>query len=126
GNLLDNACKWATRRVRLEMSAPEEADRLHFTVEDDGPGVPAELLDRLEAPGFRADENRPGHGLGLSIVADIVSQYGGEIRYLRSPDLGGLRVEGQLVLNESLPGISPPGDATARSPRPASSPARRA
>ena len=48
--------------------------------------------------GLRTDERRPGHGLGLAIVADIVSQYGGSVRYGRSTALGGLRVELRLPL----------------------------
>ncbi len=95
GNLLDNACKWARSRVRLGI-APAAAGELVFCVEDDGPGAPEALLNRLGGAGLRADEQTPGHGLGLSIVADIVAQYDGAISYGRSKNLGGLRVEGRL------------------------------
>lgn len=108
GNLLDNACKWSRSRARIELrfASPADArtgqaDRLFFSVEDDGPGAPEGLLASLGTAGARADESRPGHGLGLAIVADIVAQYGGRIEYGRSEALGGLRVTGQLPLGEA-------------------------
>ena len=99
GNLLDNACKWARQRVRVSVApAPPATDALEFSVEDDGPGVPEELLGQLGAAGMRIDEQRPGHGLGLAIAADIVAQYGGSIRYRRSAALGGLQAQASLPL----------------------------
>ena len=95
GNLLDNACKWARSRVRLAVRSGD-ADALRFSIEDDGPGVAPDAVGRLGTPGFRTDEQRPGHGVGLAIVADIVAQYEGEIAYGRSSSLGGLRVDGSL------------------------------
>lgn len=98
GNLMDNACKWARTRVRLVVHVQEGeagSDALRFCIDDDGPGVADELVGRLGSAGFRVDEGRPGHGVGLAIVADIVAQYRGEIVYGRS-ELGGLRVEGRL------------------------------
>ncbi|MCM5570154.1 sensor histidine kinase [Burkholderiaceae bacterium FT117] len=98
GNLLDNACKWARSRARVELTLDEAGAALAFRVDDDGPGVAPELLDRLGEAGVRADEARPGHGLGLAIVGDIVAQYGGTIRYERSQALGGLCAAGRLPL----------------------------
>jgi len=37
----------------------------------------------------RVDESAPGHGLGLAITRDVAASYGGEMRFGRSPDLGG-------------------------------------
>lgn len=99
GNLLDNAFKWARRRVRVSVAPLEPAaGALAFAVEDDGPGVPEDALAQLGTAGLRTDEQRPGHGLGLAITGDIVAQYGGTIRYARSATLGGLRVEVTLPL----------------------------
>jgi signal transduction histidine kinase len=96
GNLLDNACKWARSRVQVTV---DDAAGLRFMVEDDGPGVPDERLAEIARRGVRADETVPGHGLGLSIVADVVEQYGGRIAFGRSATLGGLRVEVVLSLS---------------------------
>ena len=93
GNLLDNASKWARGRVRVSMG---EADGLRIDVEDDGPGVSAEEMTRLQRRGERLDERVEGHGLGLAIAHDVVAFYGGELAFDRSPDLGGLRVRVSL------------------------------
>lgn len=98
GNLLDNACKWARSEVRLTMEA---AQPLAFTIEDDGPGVASEEIERLTQRGTRLDENMPGHGLGLAIARDIVESYEGEMRLDRSPGLGGLRVRIMLPLSSA-------------------------
>ena len=90
GNLADNACKWAASRVRI---AIEGRDGLRIVVADDGPGCAPGLLDALGARGLRADETRPGHGIGLAIVRDIADAAGGSLRLRRSAALGGLEVE---------------------------------
>ena len=94
GNLLDNACQWARSVVRL--TARLDAAALWLRVEDDGPGCPPELLDSLRQRGARIDESRAGHGLGLAIAGDIVTQYGGTLRLDRSGDLSGFLAEAML------------------------------
>ncbi|MEE9491802.1 MAG: sensor histidine kinase [Gammaproteobacteria bacterium] len=90
GNLLDNASKWAKRQVRLTVALNSE---LNISIEDDGPGIPASVQDSLTMRGSRYDESIQGHGLGLSIVQDIINQYGGAIRFSTSADLGGLKID---------------------------------
>jgi signal transduction histidine kinase len=89
GNLLDNAWKWAASTVSLTLHGPEP---LMLIVEDDGPGVTAPALQTLAQRGLRQDENLPGHGIGLSIVRNLVDEIGGEMVFSASEMLGGLQV----------------------------------
>lgn len=93
GNLLDNAGKWATRTVRLDVQGHD--GQLLLDVDDDGPGIAAQEQERIFERGERLDERRPGAGLGLDIVRDLVQTYGGHIEAGRSP-LGGLRMRLRL------------------------------
>lgn len=90
GNLLDNACKWAERQVQVSASAAGQGQLL-IQIDDDGPGIADEERERIFLRGVRMDEQRPGSGLGLHIVRDLASTYGGQAQAERSP-LGGLRV----------------------------------
>jgi signal transduction histidine kinase len=85
GNLMDNARKWAKGQVQVSYQQGT------LRIEDDGPGVDAAKLEEIEQRGFRIDLTRSGHGLGLSIVRDLVESYGLTIKYQRSR-LGGLSV----------------------------------
>jgi signal transduction histidine kinase len=87
GNIMDNACKWANRKIQVNISCDEG---LHICVEDDGKGIPKEQLNTIVNRGQRLDEQKYGHGLGLSIVKDIVDQYQGTIGMSESETLGGL------------------------------------
>jgi len=88
GNLVDNGCKWARSQVFVQAAA--SGGRIAITVDDDGPGVPADQRARLFQRGTRLDEATPGTGLGLSIVRDLAGLYGGAVELDDSP-LGGLR-----------------------------------
>ncbi len=93
GNILDNAAKWAKGRVQVSVlpAASEGGRRFELAIEDDGPGIPEDQSREVLKRGKRLDETKPGSGLGLSIVAELVREYGGEIVLDRSL-LGGLRV----------------------------------
>ncbi len=95
GNLLENAFKWARRRVLLDArplaTAGGRRAGLEFSVEDDGPGIPDDKVEHLLQRGVRGDERVQGHGIGLAIVQDIVRAYRGELVVDRSPTLGGAR-----------------------------------
>lgn len=99
GNLLDNACVWCHGQVRVSITCPSD---IVIDVEDDGPGCPPDQIEALVGRGFRADESRPGHGLGLSIVRDLVESYDGTLEFGQSTVLGGLRVTVHLPANLGL------------------------
>jgi two-component system sensor histidine kinase PhoQ len=91
GNLLDNACKWCERRVRVTarpFSGQESDGGMVLVVSDDGPGIPEEAAEALLQRGTRLDESTPGHGIGLAVVKALAESYGGELEIGRS-DLGG-------------------------------------
>ncbi len=89
GNLLDNAFKWCKQRI--EVSARQQGKRLNIRIEDDGPGMKPEQVEQLLQRGARADEGMPGHGIGLSIVQNIVKAYKGTLEIKKS-NLGGVCV----------------------------------
>ena len=89
GNLLDNACKWASQRIEVSLAVADK--ELLITLDDDGCGIAEAERERVMSRGERADEQVPGSGLGLAIVDDLARLYGGRIELADSP-LGGLRV----------------------------------
>lgn len=102
GNLVDNACKWAGSRVSIEvmLEQPEGSpikggQVVHIVVDDDGPGLTPAQREQVSRRGQRLDETKPGSGLGLSIVVELASLYGGALSLGTAP-IGGLRAE--LVL----------------------------
>lgn len=88
GNLMDNACKWAKSRVSVQ--ATPVGSKLEIVVEDDGPGLSVEDRQAALKRGRRLDESKPGSGLGLSIVAELVHLYQGTFE-LENGGKGGLR-----------------------------------
>jgi signal transduction histidine kinase len=100
GNMLDNACKWAKRRIEVTVAHVKEAQAdgrtwLNFSVDDDGPGISAEKRGEALRRGGRLDESTPGSGLGLSIVTETAGMYGGKVELADAP-LGGLRIQLRL------------------------------
>ena len=100
GNLVDNACKWASARVVIEVGRerpdPASANEVvRIVVDDDGRGLSPSEREQVAKRGRRMDETKPGSGLGLSIVVELASLYGGGLTLGTAP-IGGLRAE--LVL----------------------------
>ena len=88
GNLLDNAAKWARTTVRVR--AMREGEALKLQVEDDGPGFgDTRAILQLHV---RGDEQVPGHGVGLTVVHELVGSHDGALELSRSA-LGGARVD---------------------------------
>ncbi len=98
GNLLDNACKWADKKIQIDINCDND---LRICIEDDGPGIPPEQTEAILLRGHRLDEQTEGHGLGLSIVKDIIDQYQGDIKMSHSESYGGLRVMIHIPRNKT-------------------------
>ena len=82
GNLLDNAFKYGKSQVRVSGEALDpDSPRpgLQLRIEDDGPGIDESQWEALLQRGSRGDEQVEGHGLGLAIVLELVTAYGGEV-----------------------------------------------
>jgi len=94
GNLLDNAFKYGGGRVRVAGGAVEPGRArpgLWLRIGDDGPGIEPAQWAKLVQRGVRGDERVEGHGLGLAIVSELVSAYGGRME-LAASDLGGAEI----------------------------------
>jgi len=83
GNLIENALKYGKAGRRIRVGAQLLASGVEFTVQDFGPGIASEHLDRIFERFYRIDKARSrdsgGTGLGLAIVKHIVQAHGGRI-----------------------------------------------
>lgn len=92
-NLVDNAIKYgrANGRVTVGGSVASE-DKVELFVRDDGPGLPAEALERVFERFYRVDKARSreqgGTGLGLAIVKHIIQSHGGRVWVKSEPGKG--------------------------------------
>jgi signal transduction histidine kinase len=87
GNLLDNACKWAKSEVQVSLKT--QGNFFLICIEDDGEGLNDQQREEIGQRGKRLDETKPGSGLGLSIVKDLLALYRGSLT-LETSLLGGL------------------------------------
>lgn len=95
-NLLRNALVHSGEDGAIQVSAQAVPDReVQVRVQDSGPGIPAQHIDRIFEPFYRVDEARNrhsgGHGLGLAIAASAVRRHGGRIS-ASNREGGGLEV----------------------------------
>lgn len=90
-NLVNNAKKYGKT---VWVHGFRHGDVIDVMVDDDGPGIPADMLEEAFRPFFRIDKSRNtatgGVGLGLSIARDIAHAHGGNI-WLEKSNRGGLR-----------------------------------
>jgi signal transduction histidine kinase len=81
--VLENACRFATSKVSLD--AARKGKEIHFTVEDDGPGVREEEKDKIFEPGVRGSaahdgsDGARGAGLGLSLARRLARAASGDV-----------------------------------------------
>jgi protein-histidine pros-kinase len=90
-NLVENACVYGgSAAIHLAMTESS----VEIRIEDEGPGIAAELLERVFEPYVRADPSRnsdggpPGTGLGLAIARNIIESHGGTVILRPRPDRG--------------------------------------
>jgi signal transduction histidine kinase len=81
-NLLANAIRFSARETRIGLSARRTDHSVVFTVSDSGPGIPADVKDKMfnRFEGHSYGSRRRGVGLGLSLVDSFVKLHGGEVR----------------------------------------------
>ena len=91
-NIISNAFAYGKN---IAVGLESNNNKLEITVDDDGPGIPADKREDVFKAFYRLDESRNketgGVGLGLSIARDIITSHGGKIE-LTDSELGGLRV----------------------------------
>lgn len=98
-NLIGNAVRYGTQ---AEVSLDISDALIRFTVEDDGPGIPAESRGAAMRAFARLDASRnqdrgSGVGLGLAIAADIARSHGGSLKLGESSRFGGLKAELEIA-----------------------------
>lgn len=99
GNLADNACKAAQQRVRITLTL--QGKTVCLSVEDDGPGIDASMLEDITQRGHRADQYESGHGVGLAMVVEIVASMKGGLTLAKS-EWGGARFDVSLPRAEEI------------------------
>lgn len=94
-NLVENAARHAPSPAAVAISAHRNGGTVELAVDDGGPGVPDDDLERLFDKFFRVERtgegSRRGMGIGLAVVRGLTESMGGRVAAERSP-LGGLRV----------------------------------
>lgn len=84
GNLIENALKYGRSGGRIRVGAVQTGEQVDFFVQDFGPGIASEHLERIFERFYRVDKARSresgGTGLGLAIVKHIIQAHGGSVR----------------------------------------------
>ncbi|MFO7815069.1 MAG: ATP-binding protein [Halanaerobiales bacterium] len=83
-NLIDNAIKYTPENGEIKIKVDKDRDRLYFSIEDNGIGIPKDDQERIFERFYRVDKARSrklgGTGIGLSIVRNIIKQHGSEVK----------------------------------------------
>ncbi len=94
-NLLENSCRYVQPLGQVRLALKENGEEIEIILEDSGPGVNEEQLERIFDRFYRAEVSRSratgGSGLGLSICRNIVESHGGSVQASHS-ELGGLKI----------------------------------
>jgi protein-histidine pros-kinase len=88
-NLIENACTYGGGTAAIQLTMTDTA--VEIRIEDEGPGIAEDMLERVFEPYVRADLSRggeagpPGTGLGLTIARNIIQSHGGTVILRRRP-----------------------------------------
>jgi two-component system sensor histidine kinase QseC len=86
-NLIDNAIKYSPKAGVVHLALEAAQGQICLMVQDQGPGIAADLRERVFDRFFRAaDQSQSGSGLGLAIVKNVVDHLGGQIVLTERPD----------------------------------------
>ena len=92
-NVVRNALHHSPTGAVVSISAATTGNRLHLRIRDQGPGVPADALDKIFQPFYRGGKTSGGgYGLGLAIAERVIAAVNGQIR-AKNGESGGLEVE---------------------------------
>lgn len=87
-NLLTNANKYTQNMIEVRFEALPEQQLFSIQVKDNGKGMNKEELGKIFKPFYQASENKPGTGIGLSIVKGIVEAHNGKVEVTSQPGVG--------------------------------------
>ncbi|NEJ71850.1 two-component sensor histidine kinase [Rhizobium phaseoli] len=91
--VVDNALRYTADHGQVDLAVLTHDDHAVLSVTDNGPGIPAELRERVFDRFYRIDPSKTdGSGLGLAIARNLAGRYGGAIRLMDNPAGRGLRV----------------------------------
>ncbi|MCW8091397.1 ATP-binding protein [Alteromonas sp. ASW11-130] len=99
GNILDNAAKAANTVIIVTLKSSEKW--IEIGVEDDGPGIPEHLREKLIQRGERFDTYAEGQGIGMAVVADLITIYQGRLLIEKS-HLNGAKITLQFPASPSM------------------------
>lgn len=100
--LADNAAEAGARRI--DLAATVRDDRIELKVADDGPGIPPQILERLGQP-YQSTRPRPGAGLGLFLLVNVLRTLGGEVSAANQPRGGA-----EVTLSIPVAALAPPAE----------------
>lgn len=98
GNLLDNACKAANKKIQLDINTSTKTNSIVIIIQDDGAGIAPAMRTEILQRGTRADTYQHGHGIGLAIVRDLVNSYQGSLLIESSEQFKGAKFTLQFPL----------------------------
>ncbi len=104
-NLLDNALKYGPPGQSIDVQTSETEDTVQISVEDGGPGIPVHERDRIWNPYRRLERDMAGEaqgsGIGLAVVSELCSAYGGRA-WVEDGARGGARFVVELPASEAV------------------------